>query len=592
MPSFFQLQLRVIPVVALAFLSVEWAEAQSVSIDKAKDLRSQILKKKADNSAAGSQEDNRNEDDQITSDRTPLGVDVAVIVLIPHQDKATMLPGIGGEKIQIAPGVIAPTGMEEVLEPYIGKPMSMALLAELARDVVNAWRESDYPLVDVYYPEQNVTGGKVQLVVRESVLGKKIVEGAKHSREEYIFDQVRFTAGDRINRRVVEADLDWLNENPIRRVNLIYDRGEQDGTTDMLLQIDESSPLTAYTGFANTGVNLTGQEEWAFGVNWANPFATEQNIGYNFSTNLDWDKLQAHSVFYQGFLPWRHQIRAVGAYVLTDAVSETSPGTFIDIGGESVQTSVEYRVPLGRPVWNRKLRHYLTAAWDYKKIDTDLLFGGINVFANAVEVFQYRFEYEAFLTHKNGQSHARFGIVTSPGDVLANNNDTTFDMARPGSTADYTYAFVDVQRLIELPEGFALQLRGNAQFTNDRLTSTEQMLGGGYLSVRGFDENLIQGDSGFIGSIELISPSFSLLDQVEVDDRWNVLTFYDTALLDIASPRAGEVSPSLQSAGLGLTCRVGENTFARATYGWNVATHGVPGDVAAGKLHFGLTVKY
>lgn len=579
-------------LMLISLAVIQPAVAQNQLVKKAEAEREEILGVAA---AGGLTSDDREEESEGEPDSTPLGVDVASIELIAHQDQATMSPSASGDPIKIASDIPAPNGVVEILEPYLGKPLSMALLTRLNKDLVGAWRDSDYPLVDVYFPEQNVTQGRLQIVVREAVLGDKTVDGAKRSNPEYLLSQLRVNSGDRINRRVVEADLDWLNENPIRRVDLVYERGELDGTSDIVLVTNEQNPFTAYAGVANTGVELTGEEEWSFGFNWANPFNTEQNIGYHYSTDLDWDSLHAHSVFYQNFLPWRHQLRLIGAHVSSDAAFEAAPGTFIDIEGESIQATVEYRIPLGRPEWNRKLRHYATAAWDYKRSNTDLFFGGRSAFANDVEIFQFRFEYEAILPDKFGYTRGIFGVVLSPGDVLENNNDAVFNLSRFGATSDYSYFFADIERVIQLPKDFTLELGGNLQITDDRLTSTEQILGGGYRSVRGFNENLIRGDSGFIGNIELVSPDFSVCQHVgaEVNEQWNFVAFYDVAAFDISSPLFGDASPSLQGLGLGLKCRINENINGRLEYGWNVGEHGLVGQTAeSGRLHFGLTVKY
>ncbi|MEZ5434431.1 MAG: hypothetical protein R3F31_25355 [Verrucomicrobiales bacterium] len=96
-------------------------------------------------------------------------------------------------------------------------------------------------------------------MVREAVLGEVRTEGVRHASPEYLKKQIRIAAGERINRKVVEADLDWLNENPARRVDLIYARGEADGTSDIILKTDEQKPVNFYTGFANTGLDLTGE---------------------------------------------------------------------------------------------------------------------------------------------------------------------------------------------------------------------------------------------------------------------------------------------------------------------------------------------
>ncbi len=581
--------------IVIVCLAITPATAQNRLVKKVEAERAEILQNDFPQLEESSGEDQRSDDSEGAADATPLGVDVAAVELISHQRGASMDPRVSGASVKIDESLPAPPGLPGVLEPFVGKPVSMALLADLNKAIVEAWRESDYPLVDVYFPEQNITQGRLQVVVREAVLGEKTVEGAVNSRPERLLSQLRVDPGDRINRRVVEADLDWLNENPIRRVDLVYERGESDGTSDMVLITDEGNPFTVYAGIANTGVKSTGEEEWAFGVNWANPFQTEQNIGYHYSTDFDFDSLHSHSVFYQNFLPWRHQLRLIGAHVSSDATFELAPGAFIDIEGESVQATVEYRVPLGRPEWNRKLRHYATAAWDYKRTNTDLFFGGQNAFANDVEVFQFRFEYEAILPDRFGYTRGILGLVLSPGDVLSNNSDAVFNLSRPGATADYSYFFADVERVIQLPEDFTLELGGNLQITDDRLTSTEQILGGGYRSVRGFDENLIRGDSGFIGNIELVSPDFSICQPlgVQMNDQWNWVAFYDVAAFDLSSRMPGEASPSLQGLGLGLRCRINDNINGRVEYGWNVGDHGIVGPpVESGRFHFGLTVKY
>lgn len=571
------------------------AFAQSRAIDKAESQRAQVVPESAEAEAPQSETGKpQGGEEDPSQDRTPLGIDIAAVRLIPHQDQADADPAVGEEKIVVDPAIAAPEGLVGVIEAYIGQPASMGLLADLAKDIIEAWRDNDFPIVDVYFPEQNITQGKVQIVVREAVLGKVEVEGARHSDPAYLKKNIRLAAGDRIDRRIVESDLDWLNENPIRQVNLIYDRGEADGTADVVLQTVEENPLTAYAGFANTGVPLTGENEWSAGVNWSNPFRTEQSIGYHFGADVEFETLQAHSLFYRAFLPWRHELRFIGAYVQTDVASgdELLP---IDIGGESMQTTVEYRMPLPRLGRGRKVRSAVTLAADYKSTNTDLLFGGASVFANEIAVVQFRAEYEATLPDRFGHTRGRIGSVWAPGDVLANNDDASFDALREGSTADYWYGFVEIERAIKLPADFQFVLRGNGHLTDARLTSTEQLLAGGYLTVRGFDENLVRGDSGGILNAELISPSFSLIGHAvpALEDKWNVLGFYDGAFLDITDPLEGEIDPVLQSAGLGLTCRLGEFGYARAAYGWVVDTQGVDETTLDdGRLHFGVTLRY
>lgn len=565
--------------------------AQSGPVDRAERMREEALGRDSFRESDDSFAEDEAEEEESAADTTPFGVDLAEVHLIPHQDRATLSPGLSGEDVAIDSELPAPGGLEEVLRPYLGEPMSMDLLTRLSRDVVLAWREGDYPLVDVYFPEQNISEGKLQVVVREAVLGKKTQEGAERTRPEYLVENLRLSPGDRVNRRVVQADLDWLNENPVRQVNVIYQRGEMDGTSDIVIDVHEEQALTAYAGFANTGIDLTGEEEWSFGFNLANPWRREQAIGYHYTTDLEWDSLEAHSVFYQAWLPWRHTLRLVGAHV--DSVAE-DPG-LLGLEGESSQFSAEYRIPLQRPEFNRKWRHAVTAAFDYKRTNSDLFFGGQNVFASDVEVGQFRFEYEAAVPDQFGMNRFAAGLVASPGDLFGHNDDASFQLSRAGTEADYFYAFAELEKLVRLPADWTFRFKSTSQAAGDRLASTEQMLGGGYATVRGYDENLVRADAGFLVNLELISPEFSLLNRAlpEVHDRWNAVFFYDAAAFRINDRLPGEISPSLQSVGLGLDCRIGERGHARVAYGWAVENHGVDAAlVEDGKVHFGVTVLY
>lgn len=574
----------------LSLWSGDPAAAQSRPLERAAEQIQRALGVSGGESDPSEILDRREEEETTGGDTTPLGVEVRSIQLLSHQDKATMDPAVGAKPVVIEASLPAPAGLEETLRSYLDRPMSMALLSEIGKKIVLAWRESDYPLVDVYYPEQNITEGKLQIVVREAVLGEKEVEGAVQSREEYLLSHLRIDPGDRINKHVVSADIDWLNENPLREVNLIYERGEADGTSDILLDVTERNPVSGYVSFANTGVNFTGEEEWSLGFTLSNPGRREHSFGYNYTTDLEWDNLQAHSVFYEAYLPWRHILQVAGAYVTSEALDKS----VTDTTGLSRQLSTVYRIPLARPDFNPAWKHYLSFAFDYKSTNTDLIFGGVNIFDSDVAVGQFRAFYEFTLPDKQGLTKASFGIVGAPGDLFEDNDDASFDLARLGSEASYFYLYGEFERLQRLPRDFTLRWNLRAQATENRLGATEQLLAGGYNTVRGFDESIIRGDSGLISNLELISPAFSLLSGFAepVEDNWNALVFYDAAATGVSEAFPAESGQSLHSVGLGLNCRLGERGFARASYGWEVASHGLFSPAEGGKFHFGLTLSY
>lgn len=578
-------------------VSVTGVLAQSGPLEKARAQRAEVVPHAGGDfdSTLAQREEGGGAAPEPAVDDTPFGVDLAAIRILPHQNTTDPGAAAGPDPIEITEGVQAPADLAATLEPFLGKPLSMALLADLAKAVIEAWRSEDYPIVDVYFPEQDITAGRVQVVVREALLGEVRINDVVHSDPAYLERHIRLAPGDRIDRRILESDLDWLNRNPIRQVNLIYDKGTADGTADIVLDTTEEDPFTVYAGLANTGVPLTGEHEWSAGFNWLNPLGGEQSAGYQFGANLDFETLESHTAMYRAFLPWRHELRFLGAAVFSDVPADPADPAAVGIGGENLQATIDYVAPLPRLRSFPGLRHEFKAGLDWKSTNTDLIFGGFNAIASSATIFQFRTAYEAAWKDPLGYQFVSLGSIWSPGNVLNHNDDPSFGALREGATADYWYGYAEIERGIKLPAEWNLVLRGRGHLTDDRLLSTEQLLAGGYLTVRGFDENFTRGDSGAILNVELVSPPFSMLGRFnpKCRDEWNALLFYDGAALDNSDPLLGELSPGLQSTGLGFTCRIGETAYLRAAYGWVLQTSGVDETgMADGRMHFGVTVNY
>ena len=69
------------------------------------------------------------------------------------------------------------------LRPYLGQPLSRKLIAEIEAAIARQYRDLDYPFVSLSTPEQEITGGVLQIRVVEFRTGKVAVKGAKSDAE-------------------------------------------------------------------------------------------------------------------------------------------------------------------------------------------------------------------------------------------------------------------------------------------------------------------------------------------------------------------------------------------------------------------------
>ncbi len=85
-------------------------------------------------------------------------------------------------------------------------------------------------------------------------------------------------------------------------------------------------------------------------------------------------------------------------------------------------------------------------------------------------------------------------------------------------------------------------VRANAQYSNNKVVSSERFGLGGQTSIRGFNERIISGDKGISGSLEFMSP------QVIKNGRMYIFT----DMGQISSNQSNSASRNLSSAGIGF----------------------------------------
>jgi hemolysin activation/secretion protein len=93
-------------------------------------------------------------DDLLKSDdATPLGVNVQAIVLIGANAGAKQLGGVKGVDVSQVNGLDA-AALREQLTPFVDRPLSRKLIAEVQAAVAAAYRQAGRPFVSVTLPPQ------------------------------------------------------------------------------------------------------------------------------------------------------------------------------------------------------------------------------------------------------------------------------------------------------------------------------------------------------------------------------------------------------------------------------------------------------
>lgn len=488
---------------------------------------------------------------------------------------------------------------------YLGEPISMLRLNELVRDIILFYRQNDQPVVDVSIPaDQEITGGIVQIVVTEGKIGRVHVHGAKYFDPCQLRDQVKLRPGCPIYESVLLREQRWLYRNPFRIVDIELSPGDQQGETDVIFNVKDKLPFRVYAGYEDTGNRTTGLERTLYGINWYNALGRDDQAGYQYTASSDFHGFAAHSGSYSTALANRDILSFYGSFA---EFNSPIPGFFANEGMIWQILSRWYRElsPIG------EYQHGVTAGFDFKRINTEVIFNGISIpeFEGEADIDQLMVGYHGKKYNCRGSWFTGIDAFLSPGNLSGYNKDADFATIRPDATADYYYARAYFERRRNLPRNLEFAGRITGQLSEGNLLPTEQFGIGGYNSVRGYDINTALGDSGMFVNLELrtrpvplglgykcgLGDAFGCLE-----DEFSTHVFYDfgavyphTPLVDFRTRLPLEESRSdLQGVGLGLLYTLQRRFSLRADYGWGLSDLPSQSSQPRHRIHVGTILSY
>jgi hemolysin activation/secretion protein len=469
------------------------------------------------------------------------------------------------------------------LNRRIGLPLTTADLDQIVSRVVSECRVIGRPVVDVFVPEQDVTDGYVRIVVIEGLLGAVRVEGATRTDPARLISRIRQKPGEPIRTQPLLEDLDWMNQNPFRDVQVAFRKGTLPQTTDLVLHVDETVPFRLYGGYENNGTSSTGKDRLLTGFNAAGLLTDDDQLNYQFTGSPTISQFEAHGASYVVPLPWRDIVTLSGTWS-TSRPQDSDPN--LASQGVSWEVDGNYRIPLPPTL---SLRQYVQLGATFKRTNNDLEFGGTQIFSDYADIVQFNAGYDVQRVDSLGLTSVDATVVFSPGDLGAKNNDQSFDAFRGGANAQYLYLRGVIDRQTTLPKDLQLVTRLTGQFADGPLLPSEQLSVGGFDTVRGYPAQIANGDAGLIFTNELRSPAIHPLGLLgmQVQDSLVLVAFLDIGVTRNRDAGAAAVSnAALIGAGPGLRYTVGSNLTMQCGYGFAVSNHNV--ETGDGEPYFSL----
>ena len=528
-------------------------------------------------------------------------------VLIPQlkglvfvdKPSAVKKKGVRSEGVVVsAPAEAVPEAAIEAAQRYLGGAVTLGSLDQLTHDLVLAYRSADLPVVNVVVPEQEITSGSIQILVVVGRLGEVKVEGASAASVDALTGAIRLQHGEPISEGQLVDDLRYLNRNPFRRVDAVYQPGKTFGQTDIVLQTVEDKPWTVYGGVESMGgKGPLGDARPFVGAMESNLLGLDEVLGYQFTTSQKVQDLQSHVVSLRLPLPDRWEFQAVVGYSHMQADLGSAMqlyGNTLNMSGSSLMTGGYFVAPL--PRWGAWAQDFRFGA-EYKSTNNNLDYSGSTVTNGRPEIFQGVVGYSGEGMSVLGKTRFDVNVYGSPGGLTANNNGQEFQQLRAYARSSYFYIKANLDNRLDLPDNWRFLTSFHAQYANANLLQTEALPMGGLGSVRGFAYGIGLADTGLIGNATLYTPPVSPLQAMLEGQGGLVDELRAYGFLDHGSGWLHQTLPNesryigLTGAGVGLSYELSKYVNFDVGYGWHIQEQGVVDD-SRGRLHFRAVARF
>jgi hemolysin activation/secretion protein len=447
-----------------------------------------------------------------SQDERPLGPNLTGVLLLGLNDPTREDP-VEGVSTALVPRMNTPAA-QRALRPFLGRPLSRKLIAEIEAAIARLYREAGYPFVALSTPPQPLSAGTLQIRVVEFKDGLVKVTRVKGKAAEQVRAGVRLQPGDPVAAGLLSDDLDWLNRYPFRHTEAVFSPGQSPGTTDLDLRTTLSKPWQVYAGYANSGSASTTFDRYFIGGEIGGLIAPDSLFSYQLTASPDFfdDRgkalAEAHPSYLsqavRGAVPFapRQEIEFSLDHVETDAPSQA----FI-VRQITDEASLGYRAALSNLA--ATLAGDIDLGLEAKQEQRKTFFSGVDVLSGAVEVCQLYLGWSYAGSDPLGRTLVNATLHISPGRVDARNSGAdlaTFTKGRV-TDADYQYLTLEISRTLRLPAGWSASSSLLAQYADRPLPDTEQLGVGGFDLVRGYTLDDGAFDSALVLRNELRAPA-------------------------------------------------------------------------------------
>ena len=435
--------------------------------------------------------------------------------------------------------------LHKLVSEYKNRELTFEDMNEVVDLITEAYQLKGYLIAKASLPEQEIEDGILKIAISEGDVGEIKITGQKYYNERVIrrnfLQQVRFGV---VSEGLLEKGLVLSKELPSTDTRVVLEKGDKPGTANIILNTEDRLALDWKLDFNNYGSEVIGKERYGTSIDITDPWwgSTLSLRGVSGSDYEDSLLLIADLSIPINMYGTRFNMSYVDGLFVAGGLDIAA------IGGFSGDTTI-YGFSLSHPVL-RTRDQSMTITLGYSNKYSENFQENELQNIDDLDVFNITMDYD-WLDRYLGKT------LVSLSYYRGSLNPDRLPFTR--SVAEYRFEHynLSVARLQKVYGNVNFIARFSGQVSNQNLLPLEEMVIGGYGTVRGHDASLFLGDSGFVLSGELLSAPPFIADKVLLGQRISQMVqfslFYDYGKVYYSQPGAGEYNDEiLQGFGGGV----------------------------------------
>lgn len=470
--------------------------------------------------------------------------------------------------------------VQRLLQPMSGPHRVYGDIQHALEALESAYRKAGYTAVQVYVPEQELTGGVVRIQVSENRIGNITVTGNRHFSDKNVLAGLpALQRGQSPNLRAISAAVQLSNDNPAKQVDVALSSGSEPDTVDAEVKVADENPLHIFATVDNSGAASTGRWRTGIAIQDANLFNRDQVGTLAYTTSPDSPSGVRVNVYSLGY--------RIPLYSLGDSLEFIYGKSSIDTPSASPTLGGLLGFTGKGDIYGFRWNHLferrgettgkLTLGVDYKKIDSTCSVDGV-AFSTAgptppvASCVPYT-TVPLSLTYSSetvsvGQNIAydiglSRNLATGTQYTSTDGRTDRYSYLTPGSrdTVDgFMILHGDASILRSFAGDWQWHVAGSVQAAKNPLVSSEQFGLVGMYAVRGFTERAVTADSGVFVNAEIYTP------QLVGKGNLRLLAFFDFGYGHNSNVGNSGIPANLNVSSMGVGARYvfGRNVSIRA----------------------------